>query len=70
MNHQENERRSFLQRLLTFGGAAAVAPAAAQAQSGSGGASELALPAYARAQNYPRAELPIAEAIQLRQDGR
>ncbi len=52
MTSPENHRRSFLRRLLTFGGVAAASPVAAQAQSGSAGASELALPAYARAQNY------------------
>jgi hypothetical protein len=48
----ENPRRSFLRRLLTFGGVAAAAPAAAQAQGANGSPSELALPPYTRAQNY------------------
>jgi hypothetical protein len=53
MKSEENRRRSFLRRMLTFGGVAAAAPVAAQAQGGNGGApSELALPAYVRAQNY------------------
>ncbi len=52
MTTPENPRRSFLRRLLTFGSVAAVAPAAAQAQSGGAAPSELVLPPYARAQNY------------------
>ncbi len=52
MTIPESPRRNFLRRLLTFGSVAAVAPAAAQAQSGGVTPSELALPSYTRAQNY------------------
>jgi len=47
-----NDRRGFIGRLLTFGGLAAAAPAAAQAQSGGGPAADGYLPKYTRAQKY------------------
>ena len=49
-----NDRRGFIGRLLTFGGLAAAAPAAAQAQSGGrgGATADQFLPRYTRAQNY------------------
>ena len=53
MNSETKDRRGFLHGMLAAGGMAAAAPAAADAQAGSGAAADLPfLPAYTRAQNY------------------
>ena len=61
MTSRAHDRRGFLHGILAAGGRAAAAPAAAQAQAQARGATRSFLPRV-----HTRAELQIAEAVELR----